>query len=415
MMALQHVRACLLACLATALVAAHSDAESTETADSSRSPTLDRARNLSERARRIQRRRQFTARGVPYGVTGIPFAVVTADRDWGIGGRIHFTDLQRAPFRYKLTASWVRDPRTGDRYLLRWLAPRIADTDMGLLLVADLGRSHGRFYGFGNSSLRHHPLLSTRYDIDRRNLTAQLRRWLSRQLWFGIGTSWRDAGISVPTGPNVLATSLPGQLGSTQTVSVSVALAWDTRDDPSHPDDGVLHSWSMGQVAPDLAGALGDPPGRRWTISDLRYYPFAKRYLLVLRHLFEVVNGTLPLDMYGELGDPERTVRGVGGDGSIRGYAPNRFQDDVRFLTSTEVHRHLGSTYWLRQYLEWRLVGFIDAGRVWHHLSQVRPGRLHSGMGAGVRVIWDEDFVVRLEVARSSEDRVAFVKLSRSY
>ena len=148
---------------------------------------------------------------------------------------------------------------------------------------------------------------------------------------------------------------------------------------------------------------------------DHRLLPIGRRFLLVSRHVFEIIDGQLPIDAYGELGGPAQRIAGVGGDASLRGLPRSRYQDDVRYLGGYEIHHIAATTFWLGQFIQWRLIGFLDTGRVFHKLSGVKPAGLHHGVGGGIHVLWDEDFIVRLEVVRADRDVATLLRLSRSY
>lgn len=404
----------VLSMVATSMASEQNVADSTLSVGR-RHPAVTGARAVADRATWVKRRRQFTARGVPYGVTGIPIGFVSNDRQWTVGGRAHLVDLQQIPFRYKVMLGWMRDPGTGNRYNLRVLVPRWRGSDLGLLLNADTGRSHGHFFGFGNSTSVDRLSPSSEYLMNRSNVGLQIRRWLSREIWLAVGGSWREEKISDGSEPGLVSLLLPQHLGVTRSNSLSIALSWDTRDDPSLPRRGTLHSWSVELVASDLTGGFGSERARRWTVVDRRYVPVGLRFRLLTRHLFEIVDGELPVDAYGELGDPGRRLRGVGGDGSIRGLQRNRFQDDIRLLAGYELHRSLASIFVAGQFIQWRVIAFLDAGRVYHRMSQLTLTDFHVGTGGGIHLVWDEDFVIRIEAARSGRQQATFVRLSRSY
>ncbi len=391
------------------LLCARGEAQVT-TLDSTIVPPTQRT-VLTDYARRVKRRRQFTARGIPYGVTGIPVALVSSDREFTIGGRLHLTDLQVAPFRYKVIARWLRDPQTGHRYAIRWRVPYIGER-FGLLVAADTGRGHGNFFGFGNDTDPINESDVSRYDIRRRNIAFQLRRETIPEYWVALGGAWRETDVDASL-TSFLRTNEPGQLGETEARSISISTGVDTRNDPANPTEGVVHIWSIERTT--CGKCARQPPAYRWTFQDRRYYDVTSRVSVMARNLFEVVDGELPIDLYGELGDPGRRVRGVGGDGSVRGLSKSRYMDDVRFVTGAEVHYLADSRFWMKQFLELRFAVFADAGRVWHRLSDVRLSPMHSGVGAGLRLTWDRDFVIRSEVARAAEGTTLLLRLSRPY
>ena len=208
----------------------------------------------------------------------------------------------------------------------------------------------------------------------------------------------------------------PESLGASDLSFAAMTLRWDTRDDPSLPTSGVLHEWSYERSDNSTTGALaGSAAAYRLTFVDSRYYRVWHRVSLALRNLFEVLEGDVPMDLYGEIGDSLRRLEGLGGNNTIRGYALHRFMDDVRLLSNTELRYQIASTWLVQQFLQWQLVLFTDAGRVWPDLDSVSAGGFHASTGAGIRLIWNRDFAMRFETAHTGEGDTALFSLNHSF
>ena len=117
-----------------------------------------------------------------------------------------------------------------------------------------------------------------------------------------------------------------------------------------------------------------------------------------------VLEGSIPLYAYGQIGGSRR-IKGLGGSDSLRGFDRQRFTDDVRFFTNTEFRYHVSSYRFLKQYFEWHMASFFDTGRVWRDLDRFGLSGLHATAGAGTRLYWNSDFVVRIEFGSSKEQR----------
>ena len=383
------------------------------------------ARRASDSAVWVKRRRQFTHRGLPYGFTGFPIALVTFDRELSWGGQLRLTEYSRQPFRYKAALRWMQ-PLDGSRSVaLRLSAPAAASPHLGLYIQICTGGVSSRFHGFGNSSPRERvsgdvadhseEYPPERYSVKRTRLTLQLSRVLVSPLIIGAGAIIEQNRLSAPDewqrGPGTQSLLRDGSFRT-----VALVVRWDTRDDPGLTGRGALHEWSYERTAAGMSSlARGESLYGRVTITDLRYFPVRARLLVASRNLFEVLSGEVPVHAYGRMGSSRRRVVGLGGDSSLRGYGPQRFTDDVRYLLSVEGRYWLRSQWVRGQFLEWKAVGFVDAGRVWADMGSVRPTGLHLAAGAGVRLLWDRDFVVRAEIAVSAENALAILKLRGSF
>ena len=115
------------------------------------------------------------------------------------------------------------------------------------------------------------------------------------------------------------------------------------------------------------------------------------------------------------MADSLRRLDGLGGNNTIRGYALHRFMDDVRLLSNIELRYQMASMWLVRQFVQWQLVLFADAGRVWPDLDAVSVDGLHASTGAGIRLIWNRDFAMRFETARSAEQSTVLLTLDRSF
>ena len=125
--------------------------------------------------------------------------------------------------------------------------------------------------------------------------------------------------------------------------------------------------------------------------------------MLANRMVFELLHGQAPIDVYGDLGSIRRRVTGLGGDESLRGFNTQRFIDDVRFFSNTELRCVLHRHRLLRQYLEWNGIAFVDLGRVWPDLGALTLAGARMTGGAGMRLFWDEDFALSVEARFSAE------------
>lgn len=205
-------------------------------------------------------------------------------------------------------------------------------------------------------------------------------------------------------------------LGEGNSGLLGLMLRWDTRDDEILPRRGALHEWSYETAHNSLLGLLLPNLGfSRYTFTDIRFIPLTPRLNLANRAVFEIMQGKVPIDVMGDLGGLRRKLKGLGGDESLRGYDTNRFIDQVRYFSNTELRYTLRSQRLLRQYLEWIGVAFVDLGRVWPDLKALTLAGMHLTGGGGVRAYWNEDFVASVESRFSAEQRLLAFSLGNIF
>ena len=325
----------------------------------------------------LEQRQQFEWRGAPYGLTGMPVTVMNAQRRWTYGGRLHLANYSVRPYHFRVVSEWVRSSGGDGRLVVRAALPDIG-RGFGLHALLDLGRAEGRFHGWGNTSSHNQSYTdpdSPEYiDSDYYSYFVERRRvllMLSKPLWHSLGL---DVGGGV-----------------------------EDADTKVHSDQSLL-------------GALtGGADTERFTITDRRYLRLRQRLVFAVRNLFEVLDGIVPMDLYGEVGSSFDRVDGLGGNNSLRGFTLHRFMDDVRFLSNSELRYMLHSMRLLGQLVEINGVGFVDFGRVWEDLDSFSLSDPHGSVGGGLRFVWNRDFTMRVEAAHSGEQNSALATMDRNF
>lgn len=369
-----------------------------------------------EAVRLLAKRRQFTVDGVDYGVTGLPIFYYSRSTGWNYGARIQWADYRRRPYRYKAVLHSVHSTADRSDAYFRIKVPRISGTGFGVeASVRDRRDISARYYGRGNGSpyvKEYTNPRSPRYR-DEAYYMYVLRRpsvalSLLRHLWGPLNTAALAGLESADISPRGQASyyvdeGTPDGVKDGLTGYVGLSLNWDTRDDDVIPTGGTLHEWAYETSRNSVLGLFFEQIDyRRYTVTDARYFQLTPRLNLANRAIFEVLAGAVPLYAYGEIGST-RPIKGLGGGDSLRGYDAQRFTDNVRLLTNTEVRYRLRSLRFYRQYLELLGALFVDTGRVWSDVDALTPAGLHASAGFGLRIYWNADFVIQLSMAMSPE------------
>ena len=377
-----------------------------------------------EVVRWLAQRRQLTLNGVDYGFTGLPFLYYSPNTSWNYGARVQWADYSRRPYRYKFTIHLHRSSEGRRNFYTRLKVPQISGTGFGLQLILRLQRDlRTRYYGLGNLSKFNQDYTSPGHDdfkdenyyfytLERPRLIFTLIRRIAGPLSMAANFGLERTDISA-RGRTALYTveGTPDGVKDGVTGLVGLSLNWNTRDDEIIPREGSFHEWSYETSRNSILSLFFEEIDfRRYTFTDAHYYPLSRRLNLAHRMVFEVLEGSIPLYAFGEIGGSRR-VKGLGGSDNLRGFDTQRFTDNIRFFSNTELRYLLGFTRLYKQYLEWHGIFFADTGRVWPSLARVEPTAFHLTGGAGFRLYWNSDFVIRLDFGFSSEQSNMGIKL----
>jgi hypothetical protein len=366
----------------------------------------------------LSKRRQLTFNGVPYGFTGLPFLYISPNRDseWNYGFHIRWRDYRRRPYRYRLTLRVLQSTQGKVSNSLRLKVPNISGTGWGVqLLLENKHTLTARYYGLGNNSQYNERLTREsdpdfidedyyRYRLEAPRFLVRLLRDIYDPVSMSVGLGLERTEVDKAGQRAFFAEAgVPDGVKDGTTGFVSLTMQWDSRDDDIIPKNGVFHEWSYETSRSSLLSLFFEEIDfRRYTFTDTRYWQLSDRLFAANRAIFEVLSGSVPLYAYGELGGSRR-IKGLGGSDLLRGFDKQRFVDDVRFASNSELRYLFHSMTLYRQYLEWNAAIFVDSGRVWPDIGDVTPKAMHWTAGGGLRLYWDEDFVIRADIGISAE------------
>ena len=387
------------------------------------------AAHTVEAVRWMSRRRQFTLRGIPYGFTGLPFIFFSPNTGWNYGVRLHWVDYRRRPYRYKLTMHLQRSSVGTLKNRLRLKVPRISGTGFGLRLEFIRGRNlRTRYYGMGNKSEYNLDYIDPEnaYFKDKNYYNYVLEKD-PRILMSLLRHVYGPIGMSVGFGLERIDVDRRGTRafyleegrpdGALDGFSgfISATLLWDTRDDEIVPQSGFFQEWSYESARNSFLGLFFDQINfRRLTLTTTYYIPLSPRWNFSHRTVLEKLSGVIPLYVYGEIGGSRR-VKGLGGSGSLRGFDTQRFTDNVRFFSNAEFRYRLYDRWVYKQHIECLGMVFFDSGRVWANLDQIGLSGMHVSGGAGMRIIWNADFVIRMGIGVAGEQTDVWLGLGQNF
>ncbi len=228
-----------------------------------------------------------------------------------------------------------------------------------------------------------------------------------RALWYLPGTPFDEDGDGAPDfypyPGSLYAQDHPeGEGGLASVLQLGVML--DGRDNEPAPTRGY---WVEGSVR-------GATPvwGSRWTWAGLNatargYVPLdsEREVVLATRLVLDVVVGDIPVFEMARVGGSS-DYYAFGGSEMGRGVRAQRFMGKVKALDQTELRWTPAHWAWFDQRFAFGVGAFIDAGLIGDEVLDLGPdaGRVLFGTGALARLAWNENFVLRLDVATSPEE-----------
>ena len=178
---------------------------------------------------------------------------------------------------------------------------------------------------------------------------------------------------------------------------LQAGLQLDTRDREIDPRRGLLLELS-GRYNPPIPGGAGIFGGPATSLRG--YLPLGERGVLAARLMGEALFGEIPFYELNQWGGAVQTV-GFGGYMSLRGIRYGRYRAPGKAMLNTEMRidalRHsLGGKPFV-----WQLVPFVDLGTVFLDGGGTPP--LHTALGVGLRPIYDQAFVGRMDLGFGRE------------
>ena len=375
-------------------------------------------------AKWMARRKQLSIGGHNFGFTGLPIIFYAPNnKSWSYGVRLQWAEYERPPYRYKITLNWVRSTEGRLSLFGRLKVPQISGTGFGVRLFVATNRDvRSRYYGVGNDTEfdpnledpGHADFIDENYYfyvLERPRAIMSLLRHVHGPVSMSVGFGLERSEIQ-PRGARSFYLDDGAREGVIDGVTgfLSATLQWDSRDDPTIPKRGAFHEWSYETSRNSLIGLFFDEIDfERYTLTDSRYHPITERLNLANRVIFEALKGSVPLYAFGEIGGSRRT-KGVGGGDNLRGFDSQRFTDNIRAITNTEFRYRLHNQRLKKQWLEWTGVFFVDGGQVSPGVSDLSLAGNHWSSGFGLRLYWNADFVIRLDMAFGSEQSNASFK-----
>lgn len=193
------------------------------------------------------------------------------------------------------------------------------------------------------------------------------------------------------------------------------SLELDTRDQEVNPHRGVYQTTTF-TFAPGGVGSFTDTWTR--TMFSVRGFQglFGDRLVLAARVMADILDGKPPVY---ELSRFDNFSNAFGGEKGIRGIEAQRYYGKVKLIANFESRISLWEFDFIgRQTLIFNQ--FFDVGRLWSHFggSATLDGTevdLKYSVGGGLRLLFEESFIVALDIGWSPDAQPVGVYLTSGH
>lgn len=188
--------------------------------------------------------------------------------------------------------------------------------------------------------------------------------------------------------------------------AAQVGLALDDRDEETQPNHGYFLEASV-RAASGLIGSTWDWAGANVTgavYAPLWWGPLTDGADVVVaqRVIGDVMVGDAPTEDLARMGGLTDFIA-FGGSDIGRGVREHRYLGKVKVMSQTELRWSLLEFDALEQHVKLGVAGFLDAAWLGYDVTDWRgePFSVVAGGGGGLRLLWNQNFSVRLDVGFS--------------
>lgn len=341
-------------------------------------------------------------------VGGVPLVNYSSDEGVGMGvnGALFLRAPDYQPYRYGWSLNVFFTTRSIQDHMLRFDAPHFLGSAYRPTLMLRFERDPVRpYYGIGNNTAIDHaldrPAMRALYlhTMVQPQSAFTLKRYLDGN-WEIAGTLLA-AWLRIDKAPtSLLARDAPVGAGGGFLSELSAELAYDSRDHETSPTSGIYAGLvgRAGQLSAAHAYAGGALVARGYLS------PFGTPALTIAaRFDIDALAGAVPFTRLGTFaGRPP--LAGIGGAQSLRGIPRYLYIGKIKTIGNVELRSRIRRFRPGDHTLDLILVAFADAGRVWADFrADDRLWRIHAAAGGGVRVAWEQDYLIRVDFARAAE------------
>jgi hypothetical protein len=180
---------------------------------------------------------------------------------------------------------------------------------------------------------------------------------------------------------------------------VQLGFMVDSRDNEPAPTEGV---WLEGSIraASGLIGSTWDWAGANLTLRGYTPVTPDRKLVLANRLVLDGIIGDPPIQELARAGGSFDYYL-FGGSEAGRGIRVQRYLGKLRAFNQTELRWRFLDVEFLEQRFGFTTAAFVDAGIVGKELGNPGPMDPLAGFGGALRLSWNENFIIRLDVGFS--------------
>ena len=371
---------------------------------------------VASRLDRIVQRKAFDLWGDPWTLQGIPLILPSGRNGFHLGLRVAIQNIRRQdPHLVQIEAQVLASDKGRYKHLLGLDFPRAFGGKYRISTRVSYDRDISlNYFGIGNGTSIDFNLFEQNDVIYRHvregpSLQVQILRYLGKYVRVGPIFGFKQTDVEAPTG-SLLDRDRPLGFNGGQTPFVGIAFVHDTLDFEPYPTSGGTHELFFAAYP----RGFSDFEFYRTTYTYRRFTPVHRSLTFAHRTLLEVLTGDVPFFELSDVGGARPSV-GYGGDQYFRGFASNRFIDKIRFNLGFELRWDPIRFEFANQQIKIGFVPFFDFGRVWADFLPVKLGDWHASTGWGIRMIWDNRFIIRGDFAVTNDRTSFYVELGNSF
>ena len=190
---------------------------------------------------------------------------------------------------------------------------------------------------------------------------------------------------------------------------LNLGLMTDSRDNEPAPTEGWWIEGSVRAATPAWASTW-TWAGFNATVRGYRYVPLfpelGRRLVMANRLTFDGVVGDIPIQELARLGGSQ-DVYAFGGSDTGRGIRVQRYLGKLKILDQAELRYRFYEVDFLEQNFAFTLAAFIDAAIIGDELANPKNLGTVGGGGGALRVAWNDNFIIRLDIAASPVENYA--------
>lgn len=374
---------------------------------------------------------------------GVPIIGGNSDFGWGGGGLVSATRPSlggKHAFEWSAELAAVAmfslesfEPRFQDHYL-KVVFDDVLGTGLRLTLRPNFNQVVGvNYYGIGNAAPRGGAGMPDPdgpdhgfYDYTHADATMRIffGHDFSHHARLNAGAILTYVWMDVPEDSLLAEQARAGSAEvSSQLTGIDdhafAAFVWsvefDTRDQEVNPHRGVYQTTTL-TFAPGGAGPFTDTWGRAFVALRAFQGFFSDRVVLAGRIMADVLAGTPPVY---ELSRFDNYSNAFGGEKGVRGIEAQRYYGKVKVIGNVESRIELFKFHLIGKNTLF-ITQFFDMGRLWADFgaSEELDGSeldLKYSLGGGLRVLFDDSFIVAFDAGWSPDARPVGVYLTSGH